>query len=116
MRNLEHKLQVGCVNWFRYEFPDLLIFAIPNGSKRNLITAQMLKAEGVTAGIPDLMIPIARNGFNGLFIEMKNGKAGRVTEAQQQMMEKLTFFGYKTEVAHSFEEFHHIVTNYLKAA
>lgn len=48
-----------------------LIFAIPNGGKRSKATAGRLKAEGVKAGVPDLFLPLARNGYHGLFLELK---------------------------------------------
>ena len=58
MKNLESLLQQTCITWFRmqYKEPYALIFAIPNGGKRNIITATIQKKEGVVAGIPDLAI------------------------------------------------------------
>ena len=74
MKNLESKLQILCVKWFRLQFPNVLIFSIPNGGQRNLITAKILKAEGTVAGVADLQILKAKKGYNGLFIEMKQLK------------------------------------------
>ena len=81
MRDLEHKLQCLCVEWFRYWYPKGTIFAIPNGGARNVVTAAKLKAEGVLAGVPDLCVPMARCGFHGLYIELKNGKKGVVRDS-----------------------------------
>jgi len=53
----EHSEQVGFINWFRVQYPRVLIFAIPNGEKRSISVAKRLKAEGVVRGIPDLYIP-----------------------------------------------------------
>lgn len=36
------------------------VFAIPNGGSRNKAEAAKLKAEGVSAGVPDLFIPIPK--------------------------------------------------------
>ena len=41
--------------------PDLeLLHAIPNGGKRDKVTAAKLKAEGVKAGIPDIFLPVPK--------------------------------------------------------
>ena len=52
----EHDLQVSCVNWFRYKYPQYskLLFAIPNGGYRTKTTAKYMRAEGQLAGLPDL--------------------------------------------------------------
>ena len=113
-RELEHKLQVQCVRYFRLKHPKELIFAIPNGGKRNLITAMKMKAEGVLAGIPDLMVAASRNGYHGLFIEMKNGKVGRVTEHQTEAMKRLEAEGYKCEVVRDFASFCQVTEDYLQ--
>ena len=54
MKDIEHRLQVACVRWFRLQHPNVLIFAIPNGGQRNVVTAKRLKDEGVVAGVADL--------------------------------------------------------------
>lgn len=113
MNDSEHRIQVNCVRYFRYQFPDKIIFAIPNGSVRNIITARRLKDEGVLAGVPDLYIAEPNGDWAGLFIEMKNGKAGRVSENQQEVMTKLTSVGYKCAVVRSFEEFVAVVKDYF---
>ena len=71
-----------------------LIFAIPNGGKRNITTATRLKMEGVKPGVPDLMLPVARHGFHGLFIEMKRDPSLPLEEKQQKWKEDLEEQGY----------------------
>ena len=55
--NSEHLEQVCLVSWFRKTYPSVRIFAIPNGGGRSMAQGASLKAEGVTAGLPDLQIP-----------------------------------------------------------
>jgi hypothetical protein len=74
---LEHAEQVAVVAWFRENYPETLIYAIPNGGARSAITGAALKAEGVVAGMPDLHIPAWR-----VWLEMKRRKNGRVSPAQ----------------------------------
>ena len=54
--NLEQKLQIAVVNYIRMAFPDVLCFAVPNGGKRSMIEAALLKKMGVLAGVSDLLL------------------------------------------------------------
>lgn len=109
----EHDIQVACVNWFRYKYPKYLIWAIPNGGERNKIVAKRLKDEGVSRGVPDLHIPVAMNGYHGLYIEMKAGR-NKPSDDQLTIMEKLTNEGYKCVVCWSLDEFIVAVNDYMK--
>lgn len=55
-----------CVSWFRLKYPAIgkLLFAVPNGGARSRTEAAIMKAEGVTAGVADLILLIGRGGFN----------------------------------------------------
>ena len=108
----EHDIQKVCVEWFRLKYPKYLIYAIPNGGERNKIVAVKLNAEGVLAGIPDLHIPVAKQGFHGLYIEMKAGK-NKASDNQITVMEKLSNEGYRCEVCWSLDEFMAVVDNYF---
>ena len=85
----EHSEQVGFINWFRVQYPKVLIFAIPNGEKRSITVAKRLKAEGVVRGIPDLFIPEWR-----LWVEMKRKTGGRLSTEQKSMINYLQNIGY----------------------
>ena len=101
MRELEHKIQVACINYFRYQFPNLLIYAVPNGGQRNSVVAEKLKAEGATAGVADLVI-VANNRH--IYVEMKTPK-GRQTPKQVEFEKHVKALGHKYYVCHSIEEF-----------
>ena len=111
----EHDLQVQCLRWLRMAHPNILCYAIPNGAYTTKTTAHKLVAEGVVHGIPDLHIPIPRGEYASLYIEMKNGKAGRLSEHQQTMIGRLQAFGNKVVVCRTTEEFVHEVEEYLRA-
>ena len=108
----EHDIQKACIEWFRLKYPKYLIYAIPNGGARNKIVAAKLKAEGVLSGIPDLHIPVAKQGFHGLYIEMKAGK-NKASENQISVMQKLSNEGFRCEVCWSFDHFRAVVDNYF---
>lgn len=111
----EHDLQVRCLRWLRNNHKRVLCYAIPNGAYTTKTTARKLVAEGVCHGIPDLHIPIARGGYHSLYIEMKNGKAGRLSEHQKEMIKKLELLGNKVVVCRSLEDFVNEVETYLKS-
>ena len=90
----EHSEQVGFINWFRVKYPNVLIFAIPNGEKRAITVAKRLKAEGVVRGIPDLFIPQWT-----LWVEMKRISGGRLSPEQKGMITYLEGIGQKVIVA-----------------
>lgn len=55
----------------RYPAAHKLIYHVPNGGHRVKAVAAKLKGQGVKAGVPDLVLPMARGGFFGLYIEFK---------------------------------------------
>lgn len=111
----EHRIQCACIKLFRYLYPHYIIYAIPNGGQRNAIVAAKLKAEGVLAGIPDIHIPMARNGYHSLYIEMKNGNKGTISDKQKDMIEKLKAEGNKVVVCRSVEEFEKEIKEYFNS-
>jgi hypothetical protein len=91
--------QEGFITWFRFKFPDVLIFHIPNGEQRALSVGVRLKKQGVVAGVPDLFIPAWK-----LWIEFKRKEGGTVSDKQRKIMDYLTRVGYTCMVAHGAEE------------
>lgn len=107
MRNhVESNLQKACVKWFRYQFPRYrnLLFAVPNGGARSAITGAILKAEGVVAGVADLLLLVPRKNYHGLCIEMKTAK-GRQSQSQKDWQKAVTEQGYKYIIVRSFAQF-----------
>ena len=83
MQDPEHQLQCACVRWFRYAHADLspLLFAVPNGGRRDHITGARLKAEGVVAGVADLLLLVPSQQHHALCIEMKTAKGRQIGRA-----------------------------------
>lgn len=95
----EHVEQCGVVRWAEAMTgirPELgLLFAVPNGGGRSKAEGGRLKAEGVKPGVPDLMLPVARQGYHGLFIEMKRAGGGRLSLYQREWRARLEAEGYR---------------------
>ena len=112
MNHHESKLQIEVVKWFRLQYPKLTLFSVPNGAKRNIVTATILKREGALAGVADLFLMYPSKTYHGLFIEMKIGK-GVQSEAQKEFEKQCRQFGYKYELCYSFDDFINIIQDYL---
>ena len=54
-------------------------------------------ASGMLSGIPDLFLPVGRDGYLGFFIEMKS-LVGTISPAQKRMHLKLRSEGYRVDV------------------
>lgn len=93
--------------------PDLIdLFAVPNGGKRDPVTAARLKAEGVKAGVSDVCLPVPVGGYHGLFIELK--KLGGRTEADQiAFMARCNKRGYKAVKCVGWKEAKKVIEDYL---
>ena len=103
----EHQEQCALFEWAAWQegiWPELrLLHAIPNGGKRDIRTAAMLKAEGVKPGVPDIFLPVSRGGKHGLYIELKRRKGGVISKAQEAWIRALTNQGYMCAVCHGAE-------------
>lgn len=97
----------------RFGISEQLLFAVPNGGQRNVIVAARMKAEGVRAGVPDLFLAVPAFGYNGLFIELKKPKGGRVSDSQTEFISELSEQGYRVTVCHGFIEAKQAIENYL---
>lgn len=105
----EHVEQRNFVKWFRQNHEER-IFAIPNGEKRHKSVASRLKAEGVSAGVPDLFIPEWH-----LWIEMKRQKGGTVSKVQAEWRDYLRSCGYTWERANGCDHAKEIIENFKKS-
>lgn len=116
MRNHEAIEQETIFRWAEINsgnFPELkLMFAIPNGGRRDKKEAYFLQRSGLKAGVPDMLLPVARGKYHGLFIELKVGK-NKPTYLQNQWLKGLAEQGYKAVVCYGWTEAAKTITNYL---
>ena len=90
----EHDEQVALCRWLRKR--EFFFFAVGNGGIRDAITAKRMKDEGVTAGVPDLIIILPEG--KTLWIEMKRRKGGSVSAVQKAFHKKLIELGHDVVV------------------
>jgi hypothetical protein len=86
--NKEHNHQAAVIRWARqlakYGVGELAwLHAIPNGAAVSKSQRLWLWAEGVTRGIADLHLPVARHGFHSFYIEMKKDPSAELRKEQE---------------------------------
>ena len=115
-RHQESTLQKTCVAWFRAQYPDhaLMLFAVPNGGGRSRIEGAVMKGEGVTAGVADLILLEARGGWGSLCIEMKTrDKGSKQRPSQKAWQEAAERAGNRYVVVRSFDAFRALISEYM---
>jgi hypothetical protein len=116
----EHAEQVTTVGWFRSQYPQHKIFAIPNGAYlagsklQRAKQMQRLKAEGLETGAPDLLLPVARGGYHGLFVEMKRINGSRTSPDQIECRDYLIAQGYQSVICKGHAEAIATIKNYME--
>src|ERR1043165_1268822 len=71
------------------QYPQLArIYAVPNGGHRHPKVAVYMKAEGLRAGVLDICLPVPRDPWHGMYLEMKFGR-NKLTAEQAAEMESL---------------------------
>ena len=115
----ESQEQQALFRWWRLFQPKLapgrVMYAIPNGGRRDAVTGARLKAEGVLAGVPDVFLAAPKPPHAGLYIEMKRRNGGRATPAQKAMLATLEASGYAVAVCYGWREAAEEIVRYLGA-
>ncbi|SEA79970.1 VRR-NUC domain-containing protein [Prevotella sp. tc2-28] len=109
-RHLEGDIQEACVKYFRYAYPNYIIFSVPNGGTRNSREAVQLKREGALAGVADLVVVIEGAV---LFVEMKT-KNNKQQESQKVFQKNVERLGHQYSVCHSLQEFQLAIERFIK--
>lgn len=113
----EDAIQVEIVQWARKEElrrKELsLLYHIPNGGARSRSQGMKFKALGVRPGVPDLYLPVARGGYFGLWLEVKDGDKGVVSDVQKLWHARLKEEGHCVGVIRTVKEGIDALTAYL---
>lgn len=96
------------------KYPELAsLLHIPNGGSRDVREAHNLKEQGVKPGVPDILLPVARGGYNALWIELKRRRGGRVSDQQRYWLDLLARQGARAVVCKGWEEAREEIVRYL---
>ena len=121
----ERTLHRAVCDYIRMAYPEVIFNTDLSGAgKLTMGQATALKALRSGRGFPDLVIYEPRNGWNALFLELKqegtrlfkrNGEpATQHIEEQTNMIIELNDRNYRAEFAVGFDEAKTIIDNYLK--
>lgn len=114
----EGEEQAQLIKLFRAQYPDVghLLIHIPNGgSRKNAFEGWRLKEQGVRAGVSDLLLPVARGGFFGLWIEFKAAPPNNapVSDSQQEWVRLMQAQGYSVNICLGVEAAMKVLTAYM---
>lgn len=125
----EHDLQAQVIAWRdanAYRHPAIRwIHSTPNGAKMPRKQSKSggwyspeairQKAEGLTPGILDILIPCAGRGYHGLYIELKRPcHLSEVREGQREFMAYCEMAGYLAVVYDDYDDIIAQITWYLE--
>ena len=115
--NEESRAQASVIVWWHHTchgfgLPECALFSIPNGGWRSVVTAAILKREGLRRGVSDLFLMVPRSNLSGCFVEMKKEK-GVVSDEQRDFISAAGALGYATNVCYSAEQAITVIKRYL---
>ena len=123
MKHKESDLQIRCVNWFRYQYPEFarLMEHPKNEGNGNRRQGAIAKAEGVTKGVADLILHVPSFPgqetnwvfyFCSLAIEMKT-PTGKQSPEQKEWQRLFEAAGGLYIIVRSYDDFVAEVTRYM---
>ena len=127
MKHEEYELQKAIARYLSYQYPDVLFMSDTIASLK-LTKTQAIRNKLIQKNdfkTPDILILEPRNGFCGLFIELKLvtpfKKDGEIKASQEdhllkqhECLLKLTSKGFKAQFSWGFDMTKQIIDEYLK--
>ncbi len=121
----EQSLSSKIAHYLSYKYPDVIYrFDLIADYKMNFKVAMAIKRKYLhRVGYPDLFIAECRDGYGGLYLELKatniykkdgSLRKNEHLEEQAKMHEKLRKSGYRVEFAVGYDEAVRIIDEYLK--
>lgn len=107
----EDRIQQNAYMWFHNEFPQYrgLLFAVPNGRKRDVIDAKILKMTGLFPGVSDLIFLFNKKAY---LIETKTEK-GEQSDNQIDWQKLVESQGFEYFIYRDLETFQSIILNII---
>jgi hypothetical protein len=124
----ENAEQKAVISWARGDaksfganakWPELnWLYMVPNGAmlggRNRFATFNHLRSMGLNVGCPDLILPAARDGFFGYYLEGKTLDGGRLSDDQERWRVYLAGAGYKWDQWNGAAQCIQLLIAYLK--
>ncbi|MCK2183526.1 VRR-NUC domain-containing protein [Halomonas getboli] len=90
-------------------------YHVPNGGYRLAKEAGRMKAQGVKAGVSDLVVRQARGGWHGLYLEFKATppRDAALADSQHAWLDDSEYEGYCPALARGFDEAKAVLREYV---
>lgn len=120
-RHIEAEHQRALFRWAslaQARIPELRwLFHVPNGEKRDRRTAELLKAAGVKAGVPDIVLPVPSEFHGlprvGLVVELKAPGGDKPSPTQQEWLMFLSRVGWAATTCYGWQSARLTICEYL---
>lgn len=89
------------------------LYHVPNEAKRTKTTASVLKAMGLSAGVPDLILDYPAGAYHGCRIELKHG-ANKPSVHQIEWLTRMQDAGYFTAICYESDAAIRVLQKYLR--
>lgn len=111
----EQGLQIGLMNWMqvKYPFAKKMTFASAGGIRTFHKSIAFMKKSGYQPGTYDLNIAIAKQGFYGLYLEVKPLKGGKASDEQLEYGILLRDQGYCARIEYGWDNCVQSIDDYL---
>lgn len=108
----EAQIQMRIAKYLRSKYPNVLFTSTLGGIRTSIGQAVKLKRLGYTNGVPDLLIFQPKEGYHGLFIEVKTEK-GVLSQAQKEFLKALHDKDYSVFIAYGYDSAVKAIDTYL---
>lgn len=117
MKQLEYEAQCRIFEWAKYYesvYPEVaLLNSSMNGVRLSPGLRVKTKKAGMKKGYPDILLPVKRGKYSGLYIELKIGK-NKATQEQEWFLKQLANQSFYCAIVYGSDKSIELIKNYLK--
>ena len=110
----EQQIIFEWASWQKNKYPGIeTMYHIANEGKRSASNGSRLKREGLKCGVSDICVPVAKSGYNNLYIELKSGK-NKATREQLNFIDLINKYGGKALVVYEADNAIEVIKAYFE--
>lgn len=100
--------------WVKNKYPGIeTMYHIANEGKRSASNGAYMKRQGLKSGVSDICVPVARCGYNNLYIELKT-RNNKATKEQLKFIELINRYGGKALVVYEADNAIEVIKAYFE--